>query len=143
VGLLSTSYLGMINFICCAGVLIGSVVAVWHYTTNNELTMSAGQGAVLGLLAGLVGFAISFVLNYVLISFGVRSDLAITQLLIDRFGDSMGPDVVDQMLEQMSQEITLAKYAISALPGIAITSVFAAIGGAIGAAVFKKGPEDA
>ncbi len=142
VGLLSTSYLGMINILCCAGVLAGTMVAVWHYTTTNELTMSTGQGAVLGLMAGVVGFGISFVLNYMFISMGVRSDLAISQFIVERLGDSMPPETLDQMLDEMAKEITFVSYTMSAMWGLVITSVFALIGGSIGAAIFKKGTEE-
>lgn len=140
VGLLSTSYLGLINLLCCLGVIIGALVAVWHYTSQNELTLSAGQGAGLGALAALLGWAIAFVLNYVLIKVGVRHDLVMTQFILDRFGGSMPPEQYDQMLEQMTQEMTFAKYFVNSLIGLAISALFGAIGGAIGAAVFKKGP---
>ena len=142
VGLLSTSYLGMINLLCCAGVLAGSLIAVWHYTTNNELTLRSGQGVSLGVMAALLGWAIAFVVNFALIKAGVRSDLAISQFILDRFGDSMPPESVDQMIDQMEQPITLGMYAINSLLGVVFSVIFGAIGGAIGAAVFKNGDED-
>ena len=138
-GLLSTSYLGLINLLCCAGVIIGALVAVWHYTDANELTISAGQGAVLGLLAALVGWAISLVLNYILINAGIRHDQAISQFIIDKIGDSLPPESYDQMVEQMEKQITLAGYLASALWGVLASSLFGAVGGAIGAVIFKKG----
>ncbi len=141
-GLLSTSYLGLINILCCAGVIIGALVAVWHYTDSNELTISAGQGAVLGLLTALVGSVISLVLNYIVISFGVRSDQAMLEFFINRFGDSMPPESYDQLIEQLETPITLATYLKSALWGILGSAVFGTIGGAIGAVIFKKGSDE-
>ncbi len=142
-GLLSTSYLGMINMLCCAGVIIGAVVAVWHYTDSNEITISAGQGAVLGLLAALVGWAFSFVLNYVLIKAGIRSDLVISQFFLDRFGDNMPAEQYDQMLDQMTAEMTFAKYFMSAIWGLLASVAFGSVGGMIGAMIFKKGGDEA
>ncbi|GMQ82555.1 MAG: hypothetical protein BMS9Abin05_2009 [Rhodothermia bacterium] len=141
-GLLSTSYLGLINMLLCAGVIIGALVSVWHYTDTNELTIKAGQGAVIGLLAALVGWAVSLVLNYILIKAGVRSDLVFSQFILDRFGDSLPEESVDQILEQMKAEVTLAKYLTSALWGVFFSVVFGAIGGSIGAVLFKKGGDE-
>jgi putative flippase GtrA len=141
-GLLSTSYLGFINFLCCLGVIVGAVIAVWHYTDNNELTIKPGQGAMMGVLAALVGWAVAFVLNFVLIKIGIRHDLAITQFMIDKFGESMPPESYDQLIEQMETEITIGKYVLNGLIGIPISAIFGAIGGAIGAAIFKKGPDE-
>lgn len=138
-GLLSTSYLSFINFLCCAGILAGALVAVWHYTDTNELTLPAGQGAVIGILAALVGWGVSFVLNYVLIQAGIRADLTVSQFMLDRFGASMPPEQYDALIAQMEEEITVGKYVLSALPGLALSALFGAIGGAVGAAIFKKG----
>jgi hypothetical protein len=143
VGLLSTSYLGLINMLCCAGVIIGAVVAVWHYTDLNQLTITAGQGAVLGLSAAIVGWLISLVLNFVLIKAGIRSDLVISQFILDRFGDSMPPESYDQMVDQMNADITLGGYLLNAIWGVLFSVVFGAVGGAIGAVIFKKGGDEA
>jgi len=140
-GLLSTSYLGLINLLCCAGVIIGALVAVWHYTDTHKLTIPAGQGAVIGLLAGLVGTVISLMLNYILIEMGIRSDQAITQFILNSFGDSMPPEQYDAMAEQMNSEMTLSAYMANGLFAAVISLVFGAIGGAIGASVFKKAEE--
>lgn len=142
-GLLSTSYLGLINMLCCAGIIIGALVSVWHYTDTNELTIKAGQGAVIGLLAALVGWAVSLVLNYILIKAGVRSDLVLSQFILDRFGDSMGEEGVERIVEQMNAEITLGKYMLSALWGVLLSAIFGAVGGSIGAVLFKKGGDEA
>lgn len=139
VGILSTSYLGLINLLCCAGVLIGALVAVWHYTSQNELTISAGQGAGIGVMAAALGWAIAFVLNFMLIKAGIRSDQAITQIILDKVGGSMPPEQYDQMIQQMEAEITFGKYFLNSLIGLGFSAVFGAIGGAIGGAIFKKG----
>jgi len=142
VGLLSTSYLGLINMLCCAGVLAGSIVAVWHYTTTHELTVSAGEGATMGALAALMGAAIAMVLNFALIKAGIRSDLVFNEFILNRFGDSMAPEQYDAMVEAMEADITIGKYLLSGLFGLAVSAVFGAIGGAIGATIFKKGTEE-
>jgi hypothetical protein len=148
VGLLSTSYLSFVNILCCAGVLTGAIVAVWHYTSTNELTLSGGQGALTGVQAALVGFAIAFVLNFILMSFGLRHDLAVAEWSLNTFGEQMQEAQLAQLEEQLNTPFSLGFYVKTTLLsmngaiGLAVSAAFGAIGGAIGAAVFKKGPEE-
>jgi len=141
-GLLSTSYLGLINMLCCAGVIIGALVAVWHYNDTNQLTISAGQGAVIGLLAALLGWLISLILNFILIKAGIRSDLVLSQFFLDRFGSNMPPESYDQIVDQMNAEVTVGLYLKNALWGVLFSVIFGAVGGAIGAVIFKKGGDE-
>lgn len=141
VALLSTSYLSFINFLCCLGVIAGALVAVWHYASTNQLTIKPGEGAVMGLLAGVVGGAIALVLNYILIQIGIRHDLAITDWMLDAFRDSMPPDQYREMMDQRNAPVTIGSYLGSGMIGLLVSGIFGAIGGAIGAAIFKKGSE--
>ena len=147
-GLLSTSYLGFINILCCAGVLAGALVAVWHYTSTNELTLSGGQGAGMGVQAALIGWAVAFVLNFILMSVGLRHDLAVAQWMMQNMGDSLQGPQLDAIEEQLNTPFGLGYYikttvaSLNGAIGIALTALFGAIGGAIGAAVFKKGPAE-
>lgn len=139
VAVLSTSYLGFINCLCCAGVILGAMAGVWHYTSTYNLTISAGQGAIIGLSAAALGVIISTLLNFVLIKAGIRSDLAVTEFILNTFGDSMPPEQAAAIEEQMEAEVTFGAYLFNGLIGIVIGIIFGAIGGVIGASVFKKG----
>lgn len=139
VAVLSTSYLGFINCFCCAGVILGSMAAVWHYTSTHELTIPAGQGALIGLSAAALGMLIATLLNFVLIKAGIRSDLAIVEFMIESFGENMPPEQIEALEEQLDAEVTLGSYLSNGIVGIVIGIIFGAIGGAIGASVFKKG----
>lgn len=147
-GLLSTSYLGYINLLCCAGVIGGAMVAVWHYTSTNELTLSGGEGAKLGVMAAFIGWGVAFLLNFILMSAGLRHDLAVTEFFLNSMGDSMPPEQVAEMEEQINTPFGLGWYLKTAIAsvngavGLVLTAVFGAIGGAIGAAAFKNGPDE-
>ncbi len=141
-GLLSTSYLGFINFICCLGVLIGTVVTIWHYTDTNELTISAGTGAKYGVFAALIGLGIATLLNFVLLQVGIDHTTAFNDFIIAKLGDTMPPEQIEAM-EAAGEE---AKSLSGILRGLGMGSVafaiFGAIGGAIGAKMFKKGGDE-
>ncbi len=137
--LLSTSYLGFINCLCCAGVIIGSLVTVWHYTNTHELTITSGNGALLGLFTALIGGVIAIILNYVLMQVGLGANEAIMNMVLNNFADQMPPEQVEAMEAQMEAANTFGAYIMNALFGLVITAIFGVIGGVIGAAVFKKG----
>ena len=141
-GILSTSYLSLINIICCLGVIAGALVAVWHYTDTNELTISTGKGAGMGAMAAIGGGVISLVTNLVLIQMGIRHDLAMVEFMINSFGDGMPPEQLEAMEAQLEAPFQFGAYMLNALLGFAISAVFGAGGGAIGAKVFKKGGDE-
>jgi uncharacterized membrane protein YeaQ/YmgE (transglycosylase-associated protein family) len=140
VGLLSTSYLGLINFACCAGVIIGAMVAVWHYTNENSLTIPPGQGALMGLLAAVVGAFVALALDQVVRLVGIPGSQELTLIMQERLmGAELGPEQREVQEEMMRQFQTPLYMIISFAFTLAVTAVFGAIGGAIGASIFKKG----
>lgn len=141
-GLLSTSYLSYINILCCLGVIAGALVAVWHYTDTNELTIPTGKGAGLGTMAALGGTLIALVLNLVLIQVGIRHDLAIVEFMVNSFGDNMPPEQIEEMERQLEAPFEVGPYLLNGVFGLAISAAFGAIGGSIGAKLFKKGGDD-
>jgi len=142
VAVLSTSYIGFINCLCCAGVIIGAMTAVWHYTNTNSLTIPAGEGAVIGLLAALMGAVLAMLVNYILISLGIRSDQVIVEFILNRFGDQMPIEQVEAMEDQLDASLNFGSYLTNGLIGMVVSTIFGAIGGAIGASVFKKGEDE-
>lgn len=142
VGILSTSYLSYINILCCLGVIAGALVAVWHYTDTNELTIPTGKGASLGAMAAIAGTAIAVILNLILIQVGIRHDLAMVEFFVNSMGDSMPPEQLEEMEAQLEAPFEMGPYFLNSLIGFAIAAAFGAIGGSIGAKVFKKGGDD-
>lgn len=141
-GILGTSYLSLINLLCCLGVIVGALVAVWHYTETNELTIPTGKGAGLGALAAIGGAVIALVLNLILIQMGIRHDLAFAEFMLNRLGDQMPPEQLEGLEAQLEAPFQIGPYLLNGLLGLAISAAFGAIGGSIGAKVFKKGGEE-
>lgn len=136
---LSTSVLGLINLICCLGVIIGAVVAVWHYTSSQRLTITAGQGASIGALSAIVGALISTVLNLALTSLGLDFSGVFNEAMLDLFRDMMPPEQIAEMERQMREGQSAGQLIVSSVIAIFVFAIFGAAGGAIGAALFKKG----
>jgi hypothetical protein len=143
VTILSTSYLGLINMLCCLGVLLGSMVAVWHYTETYEVTLKSGDGAKMGAMAAIFGLVVASILNYILVAvFDLRHDQALAQYMLDMFGDSMPPEQYDQTVAEMNAPLTIGKALQGMLWGLVAFPAFGAIGGILGATMFKKGGDE-
>jgi hypothetical protein len=143
IGLLSTSYLGFINIFCCAGIILGAMVSVWHYTNENMLTIQAGQGAAIGALAGIVGGLVALALDQVVGLVGLPSSQEMQQQIQQMFMPSnLDPEQMEEIQRQQEQFNSPMFKVIGSVIGMAVSAIFGAIGGAIGASVFKKGSPD-
>ena len=139
VAVTSTSYLNIVNVLCCAGVIGGGVFAVYRYTSDNRLTISGGEGAKIGFLAGLAGAVIALLLNFALRSIGIRDDLAMSNMMLARFADQMQPEQIEMMEAQIDLPVWKTMFSLWTPVAILVSGAFGAIGGLIGAAAFKKG----
>ena len=138
-GILSTSYLGFINMLCCAGIIIGAVVAVWHYGKTYGIAVPTKEAVIIGIMVAVLAVVISGILNYVLALAGIRADQAITQMMMDSFGANMPPEQLDEMERQMNKPVSLGMFfGVNFLIGLVVSSIFGAAGGAIGAAITRK-----
>lgn len=142
VGILSTSVLGFINILCCAGVIIGAMVGVWHYTEEHQLTIESGQGAIIGALAGVVGAILAGVFNQILMALGLDFfSQGMREMMMQQFGGEMSPEQMEMM--QQNQGGSPLFMLIGVAFNMVLFSIFGAVGGAIGASVFQKGGDQA
>ena len=126
--------LGCLACLCYVG---SGLVAVWHYTKTNTLTIKGGEGAGLGAMAGVVSGVVAGVLGLIFRAIG----------LLPGVDDIIEKMVEDGQLEQLDPETAEMIYSFietfAGIGGIVFGVIFAVIlgviGGAIGAAVFKKG----
>ena len=137
VGLLSTSYLGMINQACCLGVLIGAALSVWHYTTENDVTLKTGTGAGMGSLAAIFGWGLSTVLTWALTLVGIGADKFTKRGVIEGMEAQLPPEQADVIIPVM-EDYFFVVYIV----GILSFALFGAIGGAIATKMFKKGGDE-
>ncbi|MCY4158873.1 MAG: DUF4199 domain-containing protein [Bacteroidetes bacterium] len=121
----------------CMVALSSGLVAVWHYTSENELTISGGQGVGIGVLAGIVYAVAAIALSWLLVAVGLLPSPEETLDMVRQSGafDTPGAEQAEAITKIM---VTWGYLVITAISGI----VMGLIGGAIGAAVFKRGSEE-
>ena len=122
---------------CCAWVLFGGALASYLMQQNHPAPITAGDGAIVGLLAGVVG---AFV--WLIISIPITTALApfqseMTQRML-RDATDMAPEM-RRFLESMAGRPTLG---IGLILGffamLLVSSLFGMIGGLFGALLFRK-----
>jgi hypothetical protein len=137
-----------LNVCCCLWVVSGGLVATYVLQQNQSTPMSAGQGAVVGLLAGLVGAVIVTVIS-IPISFLVAP---VERALADRVLAMSGnlPPELRQMLESYGEPRTdvglVGQFLLRAVGFfimLMVGAVFSTLGGLLGVALFTSRPAPA
>lgn len=144
---LSTSYLGFINAICCLGVIIGGVVAAQQYVTRSGAhdtgpILDAGDGAVLGALSGVGGAVLAAFLDLLLRPVGLDSQSIGEGMMQDMMQGTQGIQGQEGMMQGV-QGGGAMMFIVWLVLTIVVYAIFGAIGGAIGAAIFgQDAPQD-
>ncbi len=139
-------YISLINTLCCLGIMIGGAVTIFQYTNEYQLTMRGGEGFKLGALAGLLGGMVYFVIFtalQVLFNYQLNAEETMN-LMMALIGSD--PQVREQMEEafrkQKLEGVTMSTILIGFISTLIVYPIAGGIGGAIGAAVFRKGKTD-
>ncbi len=139
--------LSFINCLCCAGVMIGGVMAVYFYKntlTPESSTLESSDGVQLGLLAGAFAAVIATVLSVIIqLMFGNVGSKMIMEF-IERLAESgsIPPEAMDGIRQGIAQSmeggLKLAQIMLSLVINIIIYPLFGLFGGLIGVAMFKS-----
>lgn len=121
--------------LACIAYICAGLLAVWHYTSTHQLTLTGGQGAGLGALAGIAAMIVASALGFLFSAIGLTpgwQELMMQQLE----ASGMDPAQQEEMAELFSSPLV---WIGMFLLGLIIYAIVGAIGGAIGASIFKKG----
>lgn len=138
------SFIPYASMTCCLPHVIGALVAVHLYTRKYGLTLSYGKGIKLGVLTCLMGGLAAWVVVMALLlvfSYHVGAKEGETiALFLAKMG---GPEAVEKAKEaleaQKSQGLSVIQVVIGFVSASVFTAISGLIGGALGAAIFKRG----
>ncbi len=129
--------LGLIfGLVGCMVMLTSGLIAVWHYTSEHELTIKPKQGVGIGALAGLVYAAAAVALAWLLVLINVIPSPEETIQMLRESGAFDAPGA-EQGLAFAEMMVTWGGIGIALIGGV----IMGLVGGAIGAALFKRGPD--
>ncbi len=125
----------VLSGLACLCYIVCGVVAVWHYTGEHAVTLRSGQGVGLGALAGVAGGVVASLLGFFFRAVGVLPD-AMEELENSGAMEQMEGTPMLGFVEFMAGPTGMMVVTVLA---IGFGTILGLVGGAIGAAVFKKG----
>lgn len=142
--------LNLINCLCCAGIMLGGLFAVFIYSrqlTSETPPLTAGDGVILGALAGVIAAFLSLLLHLVVYAlFGNIAERIIYEIVHSILDATNVPAEVSQMFDERFREalergLTPLFLFFSLIQDLVLYTLFGLLGGLIGYAIFKKGDQ--
>lgn len=132
----------IVNCLCCIWIIGGAMLAAYLLVKDSPVVLSAGDGAILGVLTGIIAAVVDVIVDIPFRAVNLR----IMQEVIDRlsqFAEEM-PEGWENWMEPGGRgEFTLPMFLLGLLFSVVIFSALGALGGIIGISLFgkKKPPE--
>lgn len=139
IGVLSAlPIVGAANLCCCMWVIGGGLVASYLLQSNTPTAITAGDGAMVGMLAGIFGAVVHTIVSIPvnLLMGGVTRRLL--QQIVNNAPDI--PENVRQLMENMgnSAGFSVLGVIVGFVFWLICGTIFAVLGGLLGAVFFKK-----
>lgn len=136
IGLLGALPIINIANCCCLWTISGGVVAAYLMQSSHPRPITAGDGAVVGLLAGVFG-AVGWLI------FTIPIDLAlgpVQRRVLEGFLENAEnvPEEMRTFVDNMTSGGSGLKYLIGFFFWLFVDAIFATLGGLLGVALFKK-----
>lgn len=136
----SVPFLNFINCLCCAGVILGGILAVYFYKQNftpDTPPFTSGECLQVGLYAGIMGAIIGTILSSIFhLLFGnVIGEFILEYLRTTELG--IPEEVIESVEKTLSQQLTFLSIITDLILSIILYSLFGILGGIIGYNLFK------
>ncbi|HZR26054.1 MAG TPA: hypothetical protein VFA59_20825 [Vicinamibacterales bacterium] len=122
------------NLCCCMWVIGGGMIAAYILQQNESTPITAGDGAIVGLLAGLVGAFVYLIVSIPVTLMVAPFERMFMERLRDQWGD-MPPEFRSFAERAAGGGIRLF---LGFIAYLFFGSAFSTIGGLIGHAIFQK-----
>jgi hypothetical protein len=137
------SALPFVNCLCCLWIIGGAMLASYLLSKNSTVSLSAGDGAIVGIFAGIIAAVAHSLVSLPLQGFN-RRWLQVFMEQFSQFAEEM-PSGWEKLLEQQTRATSLPLFLLGLVILAAIYAILGALGGVIGASLFgrKKPPQAA
>ena len=127
---------GVANCCCCLWVVSGGALAAYLEVQQKNRTLTGGEGAAVGALAGVIG---AFVWLPIVVMLSIILGPMQRAFLEEMARNARDvPPEVREMFENISGGGSVAANFLLFFPQLLFGAIFAAIGGVLSAAYFKK-----
>ena len=122
------------NLCCCLWVISGGVIAAYVLQQNEPTPITAGDGAIVGLLAGIAGAFVYLIVSVPISYLVAPMERIVVQRFIERMGE-MQPEFREFAARGFGTGLRLM---LGFLFWLVVGAAFSTIGGLIGQAIFQK-----
>lgn len=126
----------LLGCLCCLWIIGGAMLATHLAAKSFPVSMTAGDGAIIGILAGVVAAVVDGLVSIPLQAINAE----FLQRLMERFAEysSQLPGNWRELMERGMNKPSLAWFFIGLVISAAIFAALGAVGGVIGASLFGK-----
>jgi hypothetical protein len=140
-GLLSEiPFVNLINCLCCAGLIIGGLMAVFFYKSNftpDTVPFTAGDCLSVGALSGVFGALTATVLSLIISAMFGDVMMEFLRNWIENSNIKLPDQVREQFYEALETESSSVSFVTNFFFSIIIFPLFGLLGGLIGYGIFK------
>lgn len=132
-----TANLDFLGYVFCFSFVSCGLVAVWHLTNEEPVTLTGGEGVKLGAFAGVIAGALTAALSWLLTAAGVfpSKEEALGEALAEA---AAGGEAAIEFTTWLMDFL----YGIGGIVFVlVIATLMGLVGGAIGRAIWKTGEE--
>jgi hypothetical protein len=137
--------LNLLNFICCAGIILGGAAGTYYYSRQLDKIGMAVQnkdGIMIGLLAGIISAILYVIFSTLLIMVTKQNPVEILYKVVDQYGINVPPES-EKLLRNVHEEYSTRGFSIMMIgvelfARIISHSIFGPVGGLIVASIMNK-----
>lgn len=126
----------IVNCLCCLWIIGGAMLASYLLAKNSAVSLTSGDGAIVGIFAGILAAVIDAVVS---IPFQ-----ALNQQFVQKFMEQFSqlaedmPSGWEKWIERGTEGMSMAWFLLGLVISAVVFAAFGALGGVIGASLFGK-----
>jgi hypothetical protein len=145
IGISLFPFLNLINFLCCAGIMIASVIGTSYYVKQmlaNGLEIQIKDGVMIGLLSGFFSAIVVVIATTIIGMISSQNPVPELYNLLDKQGFKVPPQA-EEFLRKISDEYSRTGYSItmtiiSFVVYVITYPLFGALGGMLAVMVYNR-----
>lgn len=126
----------ILNCLCCIWIIGGAMLAAYLLVKDSPVILTAGDGAILGVLTGIVAAVVDTIVDIPFRAINVKFIEEIINRL-SQYAEEM-PGGWEKWLETGGTEFSIAWFFLGMIISVVIFSALGVLGGIIGISLFGK-----
>ncbi len=140
-----TAVLGFVGYsylFLCMHYIIGGFAAAGSFAKRHQISFTAGTGAKLGAVSSFLGMLVAFTVFAIVFYNGfAEADFETArEEILRQFYEDGQPEAADLIENMTLEQVRPLVVGVMLAAGSLLSLILGALGGIIGASVFKKGP---